>query len=737
MNFLYNRTVRKAERAGAGHHHLLIALATQTALIGICATPAFAQTDPKAKPDSPPEIVVTARKRSESLQDVPVAISVRSGEELEKKRIKDVEDLVLDAPGLFLTQNQSVGPAKSETYITLRGVGATTPLEPAVAVFLDGVYQPKLAFDIGFLELEQVEILRGPQGALFGRNTQGGAINMVSKKPSNYFEGKVLVGIDEHETYTAKAYVNGPLVEDRLFASIALQYSDTQGYIYNATLKQPQDDKHTFGGRASLRFVPTDNFEATLTVQGSTSGGGQVGVGVPSGSKQYLVYDNDVMNLVDDVIGGSLKMDWEIGGVSVTSITGYSDVKSQVFFDIDGGSLGTGNFQRQSFDQRLISEELRLSSNTSSPFQWLVGLYYFNETYDQFRNFSLLDPSSSGAPTFNPANAVSENADFDRDGWAIFGQLTYEMIENLELSLGGRYSSETIDARQFGSIVLTNVVTSVYDNTSSETFTGFSPQGSISYKWGNDVLTYATISRGYKAGGFPKYPFFQAATGIPFDSETSTNYELGVKADLADGAISISAAAYIIDIKDQQLATQVNGPANVPVEAIDNVGSSQNKGFELETVFRPFYGFQANVSASYINAEFKEYVDQNGTNRAGERVPYIPEWSVTAGAQYTHAIGNGGAELTWSAKYSFIDSYIVGNGTGTFDPRIPIKSFDFIDISAELEINNWTVSVYVDNVTDEFNVIRTYQSPFHNPAQFSFDSVLRPRTIGAQVSLKF
>ena len=194
------------------------------------------------------EIVVTARKRDESLNDVPVTLSVFSGDALEQKRIEQTDGLIARAPGLFVSQNQTFGPVKSETYITMRGVGATTPLEPAVAVFVDGVYQPKLAFDIGFLDLQRVEILRGPQAALFGRNTQGGAISLVTKKPGNEQSAKISLNIDEYDTYGIKGAVSMPLVEDKVFWSFSGLYNQTDGFLRNVTLGRDQNNQQKSPG---------------------------------------------------------------------------------------------------------------------------------------------------------------------------------------------------------------------------------------------------------------------------------------------------------------------------------------------------------------------------------------------------------------------------------------------------------------------------------------------------------
>jgi iron complex outermembrane receptor protein len=700
------------------------------------ALPAYSQTGSRFVLE---EIIVTARKRDETLSDVPVTLSVFSGDTLEEKRITQIGGLIAKAPGLFLSQNQTFGPVKSETYITMRGVGATTPLEPAVAVFVDGVYQPKLAFDIFFLELERVEILRGPQGTLFGRNAQGGAMSLITKKPTNELSGNVTVDLDEYDSYGIKGTVNVPLIEDKLYWSLSGAYSQTDGFIRNRTLDRDQADQEKAGWRSTLLAHINEDFTATFTLNGSELSGGQVGAGVPTGSRKYDVFDNDVRDIQDDAFGGSLTLDWVVGDVAVTSITGYSKVETDVFFDLDGSAIGTGNFQNQVFEQTYTSQEFRVASSfDDSNWDWLTGVYYFDSTYDQARNFSLLDPSSTpGVPVLNPGNSVTENADFERDGWAVFGQLNYQLNESWEFTVGGRYASENVEARQFGHVILVGVgVDSPYDNTADQTFNGFSPMTSLSYKPNEDVMVYGTISHGFKAGGFPKYPFSQDRTGIPFDEEVSVNYELGIKSSWFDNKLALNAAIYHITIEDQQLGSQVDGPAGVPVEGIDNVGESTNDGAELEITWLPTDGLKLFANLGFIDAKFDEYVDENGTDRASEAVPYIPEFTANVGLQYVHDVSSA-LSLTWAVDYSYVDDYIVGNGVGTFDPRIPIDDVDYWDVSATLRHENWDLTLYADNATNEFNVLRTWQSPFHDPSQFSFDTVLPPRTVGLKASYRF
>ena len=369
------------------------------------------------------EITITARLREESLQDVPVAVSAFSGIQLERQNIGDSRDLIGRVPGLFFSQNQSFGPSKTETYIVMRGVGATSAIEPAVAVFLDGVYMPKMMFDLDFLDLQRMEVLRGPQGALFGRNTQGGALNLVTRKPDDELLAKTALEVDEFNTLKIKGSVSGPLKEGKLFVGMSGQFERTDGYIDNATLGINQDDTERAAFRTTLRALPSDALEVILVGGFGKTWGGQVGAGVPEGSNDYVVFDNDVRDIKDDIYNASLTVNWDLEFATLTSITGGVKTNIEAFWDWDGGADATGNFQLQKIKQSQVSEELRLASNpVNEKFDWLAGAYIFRSVYDQDRDFGLVDGTGSTfPPLFNANNVVDEQARFVNKGIALFG----------------------------------------------------------------------------------------------------------------------------------------------------------------------------------------------------------------------------------------------------------------------------------------------------------------------------
>lgn len=706
------------------------AWASASALAILIPSVAAAQ---EAVADDAEEITVTARKREESLQDVPVAVSAFSGATLERQGIESSEELMGRLPSLSFSQNQTFGPTKSETYIVMRGVGATAALEPSVAVFVDGVYQPKMSFDIGFLDLERMEVLRGPQGALFGRNTQGGALNLVTRKPDDVFRAKVQGEAGSYATFKLKGAVSGPLVQDKLFFGLSGAVERTDGYFDNVTLNKDQDKGGQASGRATLRALPSETLELIATGSVSHGWGGQLGAGVPEGSGNYDVFDSETRDLKDDVYSGSLTANWDLGPVTLTSITGAVKSETEVFWDWDGGATARGNFQLQKIGQSIVSEELRLASNPGDhPIDWLTGLYLFRSTYDQDRDFGLVDGTGAAAPAiFNPANVVDEQARFVNRGFAVFGQATWRPVERLDLTVGARYSREKVKSRQWGSVILPALGSSeIFDVTADATFSRFSPMASIAFHWNDDVMTYATIAEGFKAGGFQKYPASRAAAGIPFDNELSLNYEIGLKGSFFDRMLTFNAAAFIIKLKDQQLGTvrEING---VPVESIDNVGRSTNKGFEIETVLRPAEGFTLSGSVSHVDARFDRYVNLvTGRDRAGERIPYVPKWSGSGQAEYRHAVGDG-LEAVWGLEYRYVGRFTAGNGAPPFDPFLTIRSYDLWDASVRLEADRWSLALFAENLFDEYNIMKKWAAPFQTTI---YETPLPPRHIGVRAT---
>lgn len=675
------------------------------------------------------EIVVTARKREESLQDVPLSVQAFTGATLERNRIDNVEDLIGTVPGLSVSSNV-LSPGKDFLNLVLRGVGSQSAGAPAVGTFVDGAYVPALSFDVAFMDVERVEVLRGPQGTLFGRNTQGGALNIVLRRPDEESSGRVAFTFDEFETYRAQASVSGPLSE-KFYGSVALDASSTDGYLKNTVLDESANDQTRFSGRLALRYAATDYLDINLAIDGSKREGLDGFPGVPRGSEEFEVRSDFQQDGTYENYGGALNIDWAIGSVDVKSITAFREVTSILPFDFDGSPERGPNVHDLQSEQSVLSQELRASGSYGEDFSWLIGAYIFKEDSLTDRSYGLADVDAFPGGIF----IDKQIQDISRNGYALFTDVTWQPTDKIELSAGVRFSDESVDSDVTLDFTLPGILTVVENGTASISETNVSPTASLRYKFTDEITGYARYARGYRAGGFPYAPA-SASTNISFEAELSDNYEIGLKGGVMDNRLRFDISAFQVDISDQQLSTIVflNDDPNLPVASVGNAGKSRSKGFEVQIQASPAANFDLSANIGLTDAKYIDYVDTVGQSRAGEEFPYVPKWTAQLSASYTFDLGDTG-DLTVGASYRYVDKTLSGSGVDV-DVQFPVDSYDLIDLTASLERGNWTVDVFVDNLTNDFVETRVFNAFFYaQPRPFSI--VLPPRRIGARVSYAF
>jgi iron complex outermembrane receptor protein len=746
-------------RLGFGRHSRL--------LLGVAAAVAAAPGVTLAQESTMEEVVVTARKRAETLQEVPLAVSVLDATSLQDNRIEAVDDLYGRVPGLYFTQSGGAAPTSDFVYIVLRGVGFNGGQEPSAGVFIDGMYQPQLGFDIGFLDLERVEVLRGPQGTLFGRNTQAGAVNLVTRKPDENLTGRVEAELAEFNTYRIHGTVNGPLA-DNLFGGISAEYGESDGYLDNPLNGgRPAHPYDRYSARGTLRWLPTDNLELVFAADVSERGGNEIALGSPL---QCECYDAALDNDRDDEKnnkGVQLTAEWKASDfITVTSITGWREADADITIDFDGeqtdqtpvvanGRPGSrvapgpitvqGLHQRSQVEQRFWSEELRVSGE-SERVDWLVGAYYFDQTQDQKRAFDIgpgirVDPSVA----FLAGTAIREDFDTDRDGWALFGQASWRMTDRLELTGGTRYSRETVSVggeRLRNITLIENANPTFFTLDGEDTFSDVSSMVSLSFEIDPSLSTYATLAQGWKAGGFTRYPSTENAV-LPYDSETSTNYEIGLKGAWPAQRLTANLALFYIDIEDQQLLTVTPDSAGVPVTTITNAGKSRSQGAELEFFWGPMSQLDLSLSFAYTDAEFTDFTQMaaGGASvvRDGQPFEYVPEITGSATVEYRVPVF-GDHELALNANYRYVDEYIVPDGgfTAALGSTMLVEAYDRLDLRATLKLEDWKVSAFVRNVLDSFDYTNISYNGFVDPTPADFLVIpLEPRTFGLVVTRSF
>lgn len=722
-------------------------------------------------PPAGDEIVVTARRRAETLRDVPIAITAVSGATLERQGVTQTRELFSSTPGLYFSQS---GQRQNDEQfsVTIRGVGSSPVVEPSVGLFIDGIYVPSLGWTSEFLDLERVEILRGPQGALFGRNTEGGAISIITRKPDDTLRGRLSAEVGNLGTYRTSAVIAGPLTSN-VYLGLSGFASTTNGFIHNVTLDKHEDNKTRAGGRATLRVVPSDTLEVIASADYTQSRGGfdpfgdpvshqKVSIADPNAGPlqgvsyrdniltgpRYVTYGQTETRVHTKNYGAGLTVNATFGDTRLTSISGYRNVSSRDQFDQDAYTPAF-NTNTNITAQRILSQELRLASTGGGGLQWVVGGYGFRERLLQDR-LSIFDTGLQINPLPPaPDGFVSDGVMIHRTGVAAFGQVSYKVTPKLELSLSARYSHEHVRQNPdlnvrvliygFIPVVLTNTA------EASKSFQGFSPSGSISYKLTPSANIYATVSTGLKGGGFPKEIPNTAAQNVPLKNETSLNYEAGFKGDLFDRKATLNAALFYTTLRDQQLSTlqELQPGSGVLIPSTLNVGKGHAEGVELEGVVRPLPGIRLNGSLSYTHTRFDRYIAQAATattpayDRQGQSFPESPKWLASASAEYDVRVASD-MVLTPMLSWRHVGAEYTGEGNIS-SPFVPISSFDLFDAQLTLVRGPWSLTGYVKNLTDKYYfTFRSENQPVVAvPGIASFGRPGAPRTFGLRASYQF
>ena len=690
------------------------------------------------------EVVVTARKREERIMDTPVSVSALSTAALNRFQVDDLGDIQNIVPNLSLNMGDA-----ANAVIYIRGVGQRDSLsfaDPGVGVYLDDVYMGRaqgLFLDV--IDVERIEVLRGPQGTLYGRNTIGGAIKYVSAAPTDtpFLELEAAVG--NYDEYKLKATWSGP-VDDagNLLARLSLAYLTHDGYndnVFSAAGDDTDGDKRTFAGRLHLQYSPHEDLSFNLTLDHSVNDpersvtparvtNGPTLVQNTTGFQQTAdpfsveANFNDVERLKVQGIG--LTVDYQItDALQLKSITSFRQLEHETHIDLDGTGFEIfGVFVDQ--DQEQFSEELQLSYDAGGAIKALAGVYYFSEddvTPDGISNTEPIDLTGGAGLFFSPYGTVSEN-DQSVEAVAVFGEVSWFVTSALEFTLGARYTYESKDLKRkacqaFGALGM--VLPGIDDCNPAvgsanpfalnvdlgEDFSKVTPKVGISYNFSEAGLAYFTYSRGFKSGGFDGRIGYNGASddsavttqALPYDPEIADTFEIGWKSSLADGKLRLSAAAFYNDYQDLQLssfsATASGGFATV----FTNAGKAENWGFEAELLANPTPNFLASLSFGYLESEYEEFINSANEDVSDLLTPInSPEITGNLGVQYRHPLGF--AHLVLGADISYRSDYFVD-----INNLDALEQDDFALINAsvglEAEDGKWNVSFGVKNLTDE------------------------------------
>lgn len=719
------------------------------------ATPQ-AQTAEVSSGFSDGEILVTANRRSQNIQDVGIAITAIGGNELSRMAVSNATDITAVVPNLrFITLGGAI------VNFNIRGISQNDyadHLEPPVAIYSDDAYLSTTSqSSLPVFDLDRVEVLRGPQGTLFGRNSTGGLIHFVSKQPTEHFEGYVDATISDDVWGKLEGAVSGPLA-DNLQGRIAFSASTREGYVKNATDGSRLGSEHYVALRTILAYQPTPDINVNLnlryarnfdqsgaaytfapTIAGPDGLGRFVGpdenpYGTCNGCgpayyegytqpNPYKGAFTDRGNYARSAYGATLKIEAALGFGSLISITDYQKVNKTYYEDVDAApQYIADDLHTQKLDH--LTQELRLVGS-SDRFDWTAGLYYFHQKNQSVTAYVLFD---GGGPV--PINYAT----FRTDSIAAYAQGEYRFTDTLSFIAGGRYTYDrkrdnylATDANFPGPPLAFNPTT--YPDLADRKFDLYSAKAALQWAPSDRLMLYASFNRGTKGGGFSKPGYLPIdPQTIPFDDETLYAYEVGQKWTSDDGVIRLNSSFFYYDYKDYQAFAfrTLNGN---PVGTIINRDATV-KGAEVDFTLEPVDGLTINISPSYLDTKIKNV--QLPSGRIVTRpLPQAPKWSGNAMIRYEWPVlGDKTAALQFDVNYNSSQNFTV---LAAFNERE--KAYAVGNLRASLASgNSWEAAIFAKNLwNQEYRIFAFDLSSLGTIAQ----SYNRPRTIGAQFRYNF
>jgi iron complex outermembrane receptor protein len=647
------------------------------------------------------EVIVTATKRAENLQDVPISVTAVTAEEIQKRGATSLRDLEFSVPNFAFASNDF----NRRPDISLRGITTTARNggeDGAIGFYVDGVYLARPTdWNSDIQDLERVEVLRGPQGTLFGKNAMAGAINMVTRRPGDTFGGNASVELGNYEHRRITAAVDVPLIEGKLFSRVSFSKLDRDGYARNVFDNSRINDEDRWGGRLQLKARPFENFEVNLSADYMTENPSRIQREVLAGPNpltfipgpRTVAFDRKSVN--DRTLKGvHLIMEADFGGYQLTSITAYR--MSFVDFQVDEDT-GPLDDQRTRIvnDNHQFSQELRIASPAGERFDFVAGLFYVNVWADSRGGFV----QHGVASPFFPGSTATSGTVWT-DSYALFGNGNYRLTDRLTLNAGVRFGYETKQ------ISFTRL------NTNGGFFGGVfpnfgpfedrlieqtvSPTVGLQYTFSPDVMTYAKWSRGDKSGGWNAGISFRGAD--PFKPEQVDNFEVGLKSDLLDGRARVNLAAFYMDYRNLQVTT-FGGLANGVGFNVDNAAKARIKGFEVDFTLVPTEGLTLSGGLGYLDTEYADYQTSATANNNGNRLTFAPNWTANLVADYERPISSS---LTFVARgeWSYRGSQF-GTPTNTAVSKAP--SYSLINGRVGVSVNDgqWGVYIWGRNLADK------------------------------------
>ena len=647
-------------------------------------------------------VSVTATKTgSADIQKTGVSITALDTRTLDQANVERIEHLTGLVPTLLVSQTPGGTPL-----LTLRGIGSNSAIpgaEPSVTMQIDGVYLARsTAMALDFLDVERVEVLRGPQGTLFGRNSIGGTINVVTRQPTNSLETKARLTVGNYDKVRVEGAVSGPLVRDRILGSFAFLRGSREGFVLD--VDHPDHtlgSEDTWAGRGQLRILFGSRHDLLVSADYTSARGVPLGLARPLAPNPggppvsfdipddfWSVRPNDLAQGRNRQSGSSARLTIRLSDTAtLTSLTGYRDGDHQLFVDADTTERAIAT-TRTSSDERQFSQEVTLDQRTAK-LRWIGGAYWFDER--------LLAPIEIAL--FQPPGQFRGDSTIDTGAWALFGQARYALSDRLAVTGGLRYSHEREEGHGIAQGIRVYDVTAVVDDGA------WTPKASVELEASRDTFLFFSATRGFKSGGVN---IFTPEPGETFRPELAWSYEGGVKRTLPGGRGRVNAAFFYVDYRDLQVQSFL-GPG---VVSVSNAGQASSKGVEVEGTLSPGAGFQFLGILSWLDAAYGQYTaDGPGgvtMDAAGNRLSNAPHWSGSGSAIYEFQPADRGTvfirgDVSWQSLAFFTPfntalqsqpGYALVHARASFVPRS----------------RRWEASAYVRNLGRQEYVTATWEA---------------------------
>ncbi len=706
------------------------------------------------------EVIVTATRRSETLQDVPISISVISADDIQASSSTDLRDISTHVPNFVFAESNNIG----QGFTSIRGIFSVSDpgeigFDQNVGIYVDGVYFPRqFSANANMGEVERVEVLRGPQGTLFGRNTISGAVNITSKKANmEEMEGQLFTETGNHGLTHSKGSISIPLIEDKLAVRVFGEYLETDGWVDNLTNgKDDQGSREQTNSRLQLRYTPSEDTTVDFSVASldaeSLDYFYEHVEGASNDNKKFTTANNYDNESELDLFNASLQVEHNFdSGYTLTSITAWLDDEMSFAADVEGMPFPLVLAVNATYAEQ-FSQEFRIASPTDQNYDFVAGVYYDKEESDFVSDINF-GPGFPAPPVQNQGFANGNS--IDRESWAVFVHANYDLTEALALFGGVRYTNETKDQSinptactdSFACLIMgiaeTNETVDVPVDVELDDWTW---TAGLRYTISEDTMLYGSMATGIKGGAFNNStnPEQDLANNNLFtEPEEVTSVEVGVKSSWLDNRITANFALFYMEYDDLQVKVGCSacGAGGLPENSITNAADAESQGFELELTALATESLTLTLGAGYNESEygsFERAVEKRTdsvVDVSGNTVPLAPKWSINASAQHETEIFSG--SLTSRLDLTYIDErYGVFGVTNHRGELIPSQTLVNGRVTYRTSNGNWGISAWGKNLTDDDSL--TYLSfssafgIFATAGQYQ-----QPRTYGLAIDYTF